>query len=147
MNNFIYHNPTKLVFGKGQIARLPKLIPAGKRIMLTFGGGSVKRNGVYDQVVAALEGRDLVEFWGIEPNPSIETLREAIALGKEREVDFLLAVGGGRPLSSSLDALRQMEAQRRPLYLAAADAVIPNNGTLDDALHAAMEALDEIFDS
>lgn len=54
---------------------------------------------------------------------------------------------GGRPLSSSMDALRQMEAQRRPLYLAAADAVIPNNGTLDDALHAAMEALDEIFDS
>ena len=53
MNNFIYHNPTKLAFGKGQIARLPKLIPAGKRIMLTFGGGSVKRNGVYDQVVAA----------------------------------------------------------------------------------------------
>ena len=94
MNNFIYHNPTKLVFGKGQIARLPKLIPAGKRIMLTFGGGSVKRNGVYDQVVAALEGRDLVEFWGIEANPSVETLREAIALGKERKVDFLLAVGG-----------------------------------------------------
>lgn len=95
MNNFIYHNPTKLVFGKGQIARLPKLIPAGKRIMLTFGGGSVKRNGVYDQVVAALEGRDLVEFWGIEANPSVETLRKAIALGKERKVDFLLAVGGG----------------------------------------------------
>ena len=94
MNNFIYHNPIKLVFGKGQIARLPKLIPAGKRIMLTF-GGSVKRNGVYDQVVAALEGRDLVEFWGIEANPSVETLREAIALGKERKVDFLLAVGGG----------------------------------------------------
>ena len=68
MNNFIYHNPTKLVFGKGQIARLPKLIPAGKRIMLTFGGGSVKRNGVYDQVVAALEGRDFVEFWGILPS-------------------------------------------------------------------------------
>ena len=101
MNNFIYHNPTKLVFGKGQIARLPKLIPAGKRIMLTFGGGSVKRNGVYDQVVAALEGRDLVEFWGIEPNPSIETLREAIALGKEREVDFLLAVGGGSVIDTA----------------------------------------------
>ena len=78
MNNFIYHNPTKLVFGKGQIARLPKLIPAGKRIMLTFGGGSVKRNGVYDQVVAALEGRDLVEFWGIEANPSVETDRKSV---------------------------------------------------------------------
>ena len=95
MKNFIYHNPTKLIFGKGQIARLASLIPADKRIMITFGGGSVKRNGVYDQVVRALEGRDFVEFWGIEPNPAVETLRKAIALGKERKVDFLLAVGGG----------------------------------------------------
>ena len=69
MNNFIYHNPTKLVFGKGQIARLGKLIPADKKIMITFGGGSVRRNGVYDQVVKALEGRDWVEFWPICPIP------------------------------------------------------------------------------
>ena len=72
--------------------------------------------------------------------------QNGVILFIDRPVDAL-AVGGGRPLSSSMDALRQMEAQRRPLYLAAADAVIPNNGTLDDALHAAMEALDEIFDS
>ena len=72
--------------------------------------------------------------------------QNGIILFIDRPVDAL-AVGGGRPLSSSMDALRQMEAQRRPLYLAAADAVIPNSGTLDDALHAAMEALDEIFDS
>ena len=64
MNNFVYHNPTKLVFGKGQIAQLAKLIPAGKKIMITCGGGSVRRNGIYDQVVKALEGRDWVEFWG-----------------------------------------------------------------------------------
>ena len=83
MNNFVYHNPTKLVFGKGQIAQLAKLIPAGKKIMITCGGGSVRRNGIYDQVVKALEGRDWVEFWGIEPNPSVETVREAIALGRE----------------------------------------------------------------
>lgn len=95
MNNFIFHNPTKLVFGKGMISKLSELIPAGKRIMMTFGGGSVRTNGVYDQVVKALEGRDWVEFWGIEPNPSVETLREAIALGKQEKVDFLLAVGGG----------------------------------------------------
>ena len=95
MNNFIYHNPTKLVFGKGQIARLGKLIPADKKIMITFGGGSVRRNRVYDQVVKALEGRDWVEFWGIEPNPSVETVREAVALGRENGSDFLLAVGGG----------------------------------------------------
>lgn len=95
MNNFIFHNPTKLVFGKGQIAKLANLIPADKRIMITFGGGSVRRNGVYDQVVKALEGRDWVEFWGVEPNPSVETVREAIALGRENKSDFLLAVGGG----------------------------------------------------
>ena len=95
MNNFIFHNPTKLVFGKGQIAKLANLIPSDKRIMITFGGGSVRRNGVYDQVVKALEGRDWVEFWGIEPNPSVETVREAIALGRENKSDFLLAVGGG----------------------------------------------------
>lgn len=95
MNNFIYHNPTELVFGKGQIARLGKLIPAGKRILVTFGGGSVRRNGVYDQVVRALEGHTFTEFWGIEANPSVETLRRAIAQGKAEGVDFLLAVGGG----------------------------------------------------
>ncbi len=95
MNNFIFHNPTELVFGKGEIARLPKLIPAGKKIMMTFGGGSVRKNGIYDEVVAALKGREWVEFWGIESNPAVETLREAIALGREHEVDFLLAVGGG----------------------------------------------------
>ena len=95
MNNFIFRNPTELVFGKGQIAKLARLIPAGKKIMITFGGGSVRRNGVYDQVVKALEGRDWVEFWGIEPNPSVETVREAVALGRENKSDFLLAVGGG----------------------------------------------------
>ena len=95
MDNFIFQNPTRLLFGRGMIARLAGEIPAGKKIMLTFGGGSVKKNGVYDQVVAALKGRDCVEFWGIEPNPKIETLRRAIELGKQEKVDFLLAVGGG----------------------------------------------------
>lgn len=101
MTNFIYHNPTKLVFGEGTIASLGKLIPAGKRILITFGGGSVRKNGVYDQVVQALEGRDWVEFWGIEANPSVETLREAIALGKQEKVEFLLAVGGGSVLDGT----------------------------------------------
>ena len=95
MQNFKFQNPTQLIFGKGTITELAQAIPAGKRIMVTFGGGSVKRNGVYQQVVQALDGREWVEFWGIEPNPAIETLRKAIALGKERQVDFLLAVGGG----------------------------------------------------
>ena len=101
MKNFEYHNPTRLVFGKGQIAKLAGLVPAGAKIMVTFGGGSVRRNGVYDQVAQALEGRDYVEFWGIEPNPSVETVREAVALGREYGVDFLLAVGGGSVLDGT----------------------------------------------
>lgn len=95
MDNFIFQNTTRLIFGKGTIAELSKQIPKDKRILVTFGGGSVKKNGVYDQVVKALKGYELTEFWGIEPNPTIETLRKAIVLGKERQVDFLLAVGGG----------------------------------------------------
>ncbi|WP_321331158.1 iron-containing alcohol dehydrogenase [uncultured Bacteroides sp.] len=95
MYNFVFQNPVKLIMGKGMIAELSKEIPSDKRVMITFGGGSVKNNGVYDQVKEALKDYDTVEFWGIEPNPSIETLRKAIVLGKEKKVDFLLAVGGG----------------------------------------------------
>lgn len=95
MENFIFQNPTKLIFGKGMIARLAKEIPANKRILVTFGGGSVKKNGVYDQVKEALKDFEMIEFWGIEANPKIETLREAIRLGKENQMDYLLAVGGG----------------------------------------------------
>lgn len=95
LNNFCFQNPTKLIMGKGMIAQLSKEIPTNKKIMITFGGGSVKKNGVYEQVKEALKNHNTVEFWGIEPNPAIETLREAIALGKSEKVDFLLAVGGG----------------------------------------------------
>lgn len=101
MKNFIFQNPTKLVFGKGQIAQLSALIQGDKKIMVTFGGGSVKRNGVYDQVINALKGYDFMEFWGIEPNPKVETLRKAIAEGKEKGIDFLLAVGGGSVLDGT----------------------------------------------
>ena len=95
LNNFCFQNPTKLIMGKGMIAQLSKEIPSDKKVMITFGGGSVKKNGVYEQVKEALKNHNTVEFWGIEPNPAIETLREAIALGKAENVDFLLAVGGG----------------------------------------------------
>ncbi len=95
MQNFTYHNPTKIVFGKGTIAELPKLIPAGSRVLITYGGGSIKRNGVYDQVKKALQAYAVFEFGGIEPNPEYETCMKAVALGKREKVDFLLAVGGG----------------------------------------------------
>lgn len=95
MNNFIFQNPTKIIFGKGTIAALASQIPADSNIMITFGGGSVKANGVYDQVVTALKGHRFIEFWGIEPNPAVETLRKAVAECKAHNVDYLLAVGGG----------------------------------------------------
>ena len=95
MNNFVFQNPTKLIFGKGQIARLSKELPKDKKILVTFGGGSVKRNGVYEQVAKALEGFDYLEFWGIEPNPKVETLRKAVELCKSEGVEFIVAVGGG----------------------------------------------------
>lgn len=101
MNNFVFQNPTKLIFGKGQIARLAKELPRDKKILVTFGGGSVKRNGVYDQVKAALEGFDHLEFWGIEPNPKVETLRKAVEICKREGVGFLLAVGGGSTLDGT----------------------------------------------
>ena len=101
MNNFQFQNPTKLIFGKGQIAKLATEIPTNKNILLTFGGGSVKQNGVYKQVKEALKNHNCTEFWGIEPNPTVETLRKAIALGKEKQIDFLLAVGGGSVLDGT----------------------------------------------
>lgn len=95
MNNFIFQNPTKLVFGKGEIARLPKLIEKGRKILMTYGGGSIKRNGVYEQVMKALEGYDIVEFSGIEANPDYSTLMKAVEICKTQNIDFILAVGGG----------------------------------------------------
>ena len=95
------------------------------------------------------EGRQLLSCGGgaVKRPENLRALHQnGVVLFIDRPVEAL-AVGGDRPLSSSMDALREMEAQRRPLYLAAADAVIPNNGTLDEALRAALEALDEIFDS
>lgn len=95
MDNFIFENPTKIIFGKGQIARISKEIPAGAKVLITYGGGSAKRTGVLDEVKAALEGYELTEFGGIEPNPSYETLMKAIELVHKNQIDFLLAVGGG----------------------------------------------------
>lgn len=101
MNNFIYQNPVKIVFGKGQIAKLPELIDANKTILMTYGGGSIKKNGVYDQVKKALAGRKLLEFGGIEPNPRYETLMKAAEVCKKEGVSFLLSVGGGSVLDGT----------------------------------------------
>lgn len=95
MKNFTFYNPTRIHFGKGQIAKLGTELPADARILMTYGGGSIKKNGVYDQVMNAIGTRHLVEFGGIEPNPRYETLMKAVAVVREQKLDFLLAVGGG----------------------------------------------------
>jgi len=96
--NFTYHNPVKIVFGKGTIAKLPELLPAGTKVMMAYGGGSIKKNGVYDQVKAALKDYQVVEFGGIEPNPRFETCMKAVELAQKEKVGFILAVGGGSVL-------------------------------------------------
>lgn len=101
MNNFEFCNPVKVVFGKGSIARLSALIPAGSRVLMVYGGGSIKKNGIYDQVTKALEGFEVAEFPGIEPNPHYETCMKAVEVVKEKKIDFLLAVGGGSVIDAT----------------------------------------------
>ncbi len=101
MNNFQYHNPVRVIFGKGQIAQLPKQIPASAKVMMTYGGGSIFKNGVYEQVKSALKEYDVIEFGGIEPNPTYETLMKAVEIARKEGVDFLLSVGGGSVLDGT----------------------------------------------
>lgn len=95
MLNFELYNPTNLVFGKGQIEKLSTLVPKGAKILLAYGGGSIFKNGIHEQVIHNLKGHEIVEFSGIEPNPHFETLMKAVAVIKEQNIDFILAVGGG----------------------------------------------------
>ena len=95
MLNFELYNPVNYVFGKGQIAKLTDLVPTNTKILLAYGGGSIFKNGVYDQVKAALPNHDIVEFGGIEPNPRFETLMKAVEIIRAEQIGFILAVGGG----------------------------------------------------
>ena len=98
LGNFSYHNPTKLYFGEDALGYLNEELPKyGKTVQLIYGGGSIKRNGLYDEIVAILKenGKTIVEDAGVMPNPTAEKLREGVKMAKENKVDFLLAVGGG----------------------------------------------------
>ncbi|SHL64691.1 iron-containing alcohol dehydrogenase [Flavobacterium xanthum] len=95
MLNFELYNPTNLIFGKGQIEKLSTLVPTGAKILLAYGGGSIFKNGIHEQVINNLKGFEIVEFGGIEPNPHFETLMKAVDVIKEQSIDFILAVGGG----------------------------------------------------
>ena len=95
MTNFELYNPTNYIFGKGQIAKIKDLIPSNSKILLAYGGGSIFKNGIYEQVKTALTDFEVVEFGGIEPNPRFETLMKAVEIIRDQKITFILAVGGG----------------------------------------------------
>lgn len=98
MENFIYYNPTKLMFGKGQLEGLKsELARYGKRVLLVYGGGSIKKNGLYEKVISALNEAEaeVFELSGVEPNPRLTTVKKGVDICRNEKIDFLLAVGGG----------------------------------------------------
>ena len=98
---FTYVNPTQIFFGQGQIASIKQAVANQNKVLVIYGGGSIKRNGVYDQVASALEGIEWTEFSGVEPNPTKGTLDKAVKIVKEQNIDFILAVGGGSVIDGS----------------------------------------------
>ena len=117
MLNFDYYNPTQIVFGQGSIARLDSLVPADARVLVLYGGGSAERNGTLAQVEAALGQRTVQRFGGIEPNPSYETLMEAVALIRREKLDFLLAVGGGSVIDGTKFVAAAVDYPRDPWHI------------------------------
>jgi len=95
MFNFTFYNPTTILFGKDQISKIDSYLPADAKVLITYGGGSAKRNGVIEQVRTALGQREVLEFGGIEPNPHYETLMKAVEVIRQNDITFLMAVGGG----------------------------------------------------
>ena len=102
MENFVFHAPTEICFGKGQINKLANILENyGKNVLLTYGGGSIKKNGLYDKVCELLKDFNIVELSGVEPNPRIGTVRKGIQLCRENNIDVILAVGGGSTIDCS----------------------------------------------
>ena len=114
MFNFEYQNPTKIIFGKGQIAAIAKEVPAGAKVLLTYGGGSIKANGVYEQTLKALADRTVVEFGGIEPNPEFATLMRAVELGRKWAAARRWMAPSSSPPPFRLRATRGTSWQRAP---------------------------------
>lgn len=95
MQNFDYYNPTHIVFGQQRLNELNDLVPQNAKVLVLYGGGSVKRYGTLEKVVNNLGDREVLQFGGIEPNPQYNTLMKAVELVRSENIDFLLAVGGG----------------------------------------------------
>lgn len=102
MNQFIFNAYTKIYFGKGMISNLPEAVHKhGQKVLLVYGGGSIKKSGIYDEVKALLKDCEIIELSGVDPNPRIETVREGVRLCKENKIDVILAVGGGSVIDCS----------------------------------------------
>lgn len=106
MLNFEFQNPTKIIFGRDQISKLATEIPQGAKVMMLYGGGSIKTNGIYEQVIKALAGFEVIEFGGIPANPEYDILMQALNIIKTDRIDFMLAVGGG----SVIDGVKFLSA-------------------------------------
>jgi NADP-dependent alcohol dehydrogenase len=124
MENFAFYNPVKILFGKGQIANISAEIPADAKILVIYGGGSIKSNGVYDQVKVALAGRTFLEFGGIEANPHLETLLKAVELIRSEGINFLLAVGGGSVVDGTKFIAAAVPFEGDPWDILAKQAVV-----------------------
>lgn len=102
MKNFVFNAYTEMIFGKGQIDKLPEVINRyGKNVLLVYGGGSIKKNGIYDRIIELLKDYNVIELGGVEPNPKIESVRDGVRLCRENHVDVVLAVGGGSTIDCS----------------------------------------------
>lgn len=131
MDNFTFWNPTKLIFGKGQVQQLKTEVPKyGTKVLLVYGGGSIKRNGLYDQVIKLLQEMDLAiyELAGVEPNPRISTVRKGVDICKAEGIEFILAIGGG----SVIDCTKAIAAGAK--YDRDAWDFVTKKGTVTDAL-------------
>lgn len=132
MDNFIYQNPTRLIFGQGQVQEqlVQQLKPFGSRVMVVYGGGSIKKNGLYDEVINLLKENkfEIEELAGVEPNPKLETVRKGVEKAKKQKVDVLLAVGGG----SVIDATKAMAAGAK--YEGDVWDLVTKKATPEDAL-------------
>lgn len=128
MHAFTYHNPVCIVFGAHTIAQLPRWIPAGSRVLMTYGQGSIHRNGVYQQVKEALHGWPLLEFGGLEANPQYETCMKAVDVCRQEGITFLLAVGGG----SVLDGTKWIAAAT--LFKGDPWTIVSENAPIEEAL-------------
>lgn len=121
MLNFNFYNPTEIVFGKNTLKKLDKLVPKNARVLVTYGGGSVIKNGTLEEVLKNLVGREVFQFGGIEPNPQFDTLMKAVEIVKKEKIDFLLAVGGGSVMDGTKFIALSAKYNGNPLELLTPD--------------------------